>query len=80
MGSKEHSVVAIAADNFRVARQNEAACAADASLVSWQNEQHPVSKNNVSPLKSGGREGIRTPGLLIANEEILKLRRVATIS
>ena len=36
---------------------------------SWQNEQDPVSKNNVSPLKSGGREGIRTPGLLIANEE-----------
>jgi hypothetical protein len=31
-------------------------------------------------LKDGGREGIRTPGLLIANEESLKLRRVATIS
>jgi integrase len=30
--------------------------------------------------KSGGREGIRTPGLLVANEESLKLRRVATIS
>ena len=28
----------------------------------------------------GGREGIRTPGLLIANGESLKLRRVATIS
>jgi len=28
----------------------------------------------------GGREGIRTPNLLIANEESLKLRRVATIS
>jgi hypothetical protein len=31
-------------------------------------------------LKSGGREGIRTPDFLVANEEILKLRRVATIS
>ncbi len=31
-------------------------------------------------LKDGGREGIRTPGLLIANGESLKLRRVATIS
>jgi hypothetical protein len=31
-------------------------------------------------LKYGGREGIRTPGLLIANGESLKLRRVATIS
>ena len=31
-------------------------------------------------LKSGGREGIRTPGLLVANGESLKLRRVATIS
>ncbi len=26
-------------------------------------------KNNVSSLKSGGREGIRTPGLLVANEK-----------
>ena len=41
---------------------------------------HPVFKNNVSRLKDGGREGIRTPGLLIANGESLKLRRVATIS
>jgi hypothetical protein len=31
-------------------------------------------------MKSGGREGIRTPGLLVANGESLKLRRVATIS
>jgi hypothetical protein len=80
MGSKEHSVVAIAADNFRVARQNEDACAADGSLVSWQNEQHPVSKNNVSPLKSGGREGIRTPGLLVANEEKSEIRHGAAIT
>ena len=31
-------------------------------------------------LKDGGREGIRTPGLLIANEEKSKLRRGATIT
>jgi len=31
-------------------------------------------------IRNGGREGIRTPGLLIANGESLKLRRVATIS
>jgi hypothetical protein len=31
-------------------------------------------------VRFGGREGIRTPGLLIANGESLKLRRVATIS
>ena len=30
--------------------------------------------------KNGGREGIRTPGLLIANEEKSKLRRGATIT
>ncbi len=50
------------------------------ALVSWQNEQHPVSKNNVGPLKSGGREGIRTPGLLIANSGENKLREGATIT
>src|SRR5207245_3495883 len=33
-----------------------------------------------SSMQSGGREGIRTPGLLVANGESLKLRRVATIS
>jgi hypothetical protein len=37
-------------------------------------------KINVSPLKSGGREGIRTPGLLIANEVNSKLRRGAAIT
>ena len=33
-----------------------------------------------SSMQSGGREGIRTPGLLVANGESLKVRRVATIS
>ncbi len=33
-----------------------------------------------SSMQSGGREGIRTPGLLVANGESLKLRRVATIT
>jgi hypothetical protein len=32
------------------------------------------------PRESGGREGIRTPGLLIANEDKSKLRRGATIT
>ncbi len=41
---------------------------------------HPVFKNNVSSLKSGGREGIRTPGLLIANSGENKLRQSATIT
>ena len=31
-------------------------------------------------LKNGGREGIRTPGLLIANEEKTTLRRHNTIT
>jgi len=48
--------------------------------VSWQNENHPVFKNSVSPLKSGGREGIRTPGLLVANDVNSKLRRDAAIT
>ena len=48
--------------------------------VSLQNEQHAVSKNNVGPLKSGGREGIRTPDLLIANSGENKLRHSATIT
>src|SRR5467141_365125 len=41
---------------------------------------HPVFKNNVSRLKDGGREGIRTPGLLIANDGENKLRQGATIT
>jgi hypothetical protein len=44
----------------------------------WQDFGIPQSR--LSLLKSGGREGIRTPGLLVANGESLKLRRVATIS
>ncbi len=43
-------------------------------------EQHLISNNNVSPLKSGGREGIRTPGLLVANSGENKLRQSATIT
>src|SRR5205814_10592332 len=31
-------------------------------------------------LKDGGREGIRTPGLLVANEEKSKLRLGATVT
>ena len=50
------------------------------ALVSWQNEQHPVSKNNVSPMKSGGREGTRTHDFLVANDGENKLRQGATIT
>jgi len=41
---------------------------------------HSVPKNRLSRLESGGREGIRTPGLLVANEEKSKLRLGATIT
>ena len=40
----------------------------------------PVFKNSVSPLKSGGREGIRTSALLVANSGENKLRQGATIT
>src|SRR6267143_6864095 len=50
------------------------------ALVSWQNEHHPVFKNIVSPLKSGGREGIRTPALLVANEALSQLSYSPTSS
>jgi hypothetical protein len=36
--------------------------------------------NSVKLVKSGGREGIRTPGLLVANEEKSKLRLGATVT
>src|SRR2546430_2853153 len=32
-----------------------------------------VPKNRLSRLESGGREGIRTPGLLVANEALSQL-------
>jgi hypothetical protein len=49
-------------------------------IVPAKSEDNPVVKNNVSPLKSGGREGIRTPGLLVANRGENKLRQGATIT
>ena len=41
-------------------------------------EDRRLSKYVASPLECGGRGGIRTPGLLIANEEIKTLRCGAT--
>ena len=38
------------------------------TLVSWPKRGSPASKYQASPLECGGRGGIRTPGLLIANE------------
>jgi hypothetical protein len=49
-------------------------------LLVPENEHRTRYENLVSPLESGGREGIRTPGLLVANEEKSKLRRAATIT
>src|SRR4029077_16098111 len=36
-----------------------------------------IPESGLTSLESGGREGIRTPGLLVANEEIYLLRRGA---
>src|SRR5205807_7114001 len=41
---------------------------------------HPVPKNRLSRLESGGREGIRTPGLLVANEALSQLSYSPTSS
>ena len=43
------------------------------SLNSWQDVENRL-------LKNGGREGIRTPGLLVANSGENKLRQGATIT
>jgi hypothetical protein len=49
--------------------------------LKWQTWQtFAIPKSRLSCLESGGREGIRTHDLLIANGESLKLRRFATIS
>jgi hypothetical protein len=50
----------------------------DSKWQVWQD--FGIPKSWLTCLESGGREGIRTPGLLVANGESLKLRRVATIS
>src|SRR6267143_5306044 len=44
----------------------------------WQD--FGIPKSRLSSLKSGGREGIRTPGLLVANSGENKLRQGATIT
>jgi len=44
------------------------------TLVSWPKRGSPASKYQASPLECGGRGGIRTPGLLIANDGENKLR------
>jgi hypothetical protein len=41
---------------------------------------YSVSKNGLSSLKSGAREGIRTLGLLVANEEKSEIRHGAAIA
>ena len=47
----------------------------------WQTWQtFAIPKSGLSSLESGGREGIRTLGLLVANEEKSKLRCGTTIT
>src|SRR5438874_8590122 len=41
---------------------------------------HSLTKNRLSRLESGGREGIRTPGLLVANEALSQLSYSPTSS
>src|SRR6267378_4916556 len=41
---------------------------------------HHLSKSRLSCLESGGREGIRTPGLLVANEALSQLSYSPTSS
>jgi hypothetical protein len=49
--------------------------------LKWQTWQtFAIPKSWLSSLESGGREGIRTPGLLVANEEKSKLRLGATVT
>jgi hypothetical protein len=57
------------------------------AVATRQTESSPSRKSGCShdarsksPLKDGGREGIRTPGLLIANSGENKLRQGATIT
>ena len=50
----------------------------DSKWQVWQD--FGIPKSGLSLLESGGREGIRTPGLLVANEEKSKLRLGATIT
>jgi len=49
--------------------------------LKWQTWQtFAIPKSWLSSLESGGREGIRTPGLLVANDGENKLRLGATIT
>src|SRR5712691_4522970 len=49
--------------------------------LKWQTWQtFAISKSRLSSLKSGGREGIRTPGLLVANEALSQLSYSPTSS
>ena len=49
--------------------------------LKWQTWQtFAIPKSRLSSLKSGGREGIRTPGLLVANEALSQLSYSPTSS
>ena len=51
-----------------------------AHFLSRQQSDFGIPKSRLSCLESGGREGIRTPGLLVANGGENKLRQGATIT
>jgi hypothetical protein len=69
-----HRRLRFRAQRFAVAtRQTE-------SSPSWNEAVAPTMHARGLLLKDGGREGIRTPGLLIANEEKSKLRLGATVT
>jgi hypothetical protein len=48
--------------------------------VGGQSDQFPLDLHSQVIENVGGREGIRTPGLLVANEVVFKLRRGAAIT
>jgi hypothetical protein len=49
--------------------------------IKWQTWQtFAIPKSRLSCLESGGREGIRTPGLLVANEALSQLSYSPTSS
>src|SRR6266849_10985020 len=50
----------------------------DSKWQVWQD--FAIPKSRLSSLKSGGREGIRTPGLLVANEALSQLSYSPTSS
>src|SRR5438445_10181365 len=64
--------------NRLYAAKPPAASRGDSKWQVWQD--FGIPKSRLSSLKSGGREGIRTPGLLVANEALSQLSYSPTSS